>query len=85
IVELFKQQQYQPKSLPIMVSTLYAMQKGYFDSVAVDRVKEFQAKLEDYLTTRKADLMGQLANEKALDKVEEGLKSALDDFKASWK
>jgi F-type H+-transporting ATPase subunit alpha len=85
IVELFKQQQYQPKSLPIMVSTLYAMQKGYFDSVAVDRVKEFQAKLEDYLTTRKAELMQQLANEKTLDKVEEGLKSALDDFKASWK
>ncbi|MFO1482013.1 MAG: F0F1 ATP synthase subunit alpha [Verrucomicrobiaceae bacterium] len=85
IVELFKQQQYQPKSLPVMVSTLYAMQKGYFDSVAVDRVKEFQAKLEDYLTTRKADLMSQLANEKTLDKVEEGLKSALDDFKASWK
>jgi F-type H+-transporting ATPase subunit alpha len=85
IVELFKQQQYQPKSLPIMVSTLYAMQKGYFDSVAVDRVKEFQAKLEDYLTTRKAELMQQLANEKTLDKVEDGLKSVLDDFKASWK
>jgi hypothetical protein len=29
--------------------------------------------------------MQQLANEKTLDKVEEGLKSALDDFKASWK
>ncbi|MBE2286594.1 MAG: F0F1 ATP synthase subunit alpha [Prosthecobacter sp.] len=85
IVELFKQQQYQPKSLPVMVSTLYAMQKGYFDSVAVDRVKEFQAKLEEYLTTRKAELMQQLANEKTLDNVEAGLKSALDDFKASWK
>ncbi|WP_395746925.1 F0F1 ATP synthase subunit alpha [Prosthecobacter sp.] len=85
IVELFKQQQYQPKSLPIMVSTLYAMQKGYFDSVAVDRVKEFQAKLEEYLTTRKSELMDQLANEKTLDNVEAGLKSALDDFKASWK
>jgi F-type H+-transporting ATPase subunit alpha len=85
IVELFKQQQYQPKSLPIMVSTLYAMQKGYFDSVSVDRVKEFQAKLEDYLSTRKSELMDQLANEKTLDNVEAGLKSALDDFKASWK
>ena len=85
IVELFKQQQYQPKSLPIMVGTLYAMQKGYFDSVSVDRVKEFQAKLEDYLTTRKSELMDQLANEKTLDNVEAGLKSALDDFKASWK
>ncbi|WP_395752160.1 F0F1 ATP synthase subunit alpha [Prosthecobacter sp.] len=85
IVELFKQQQYQPKSLPIMVTTLYAMQKGYFDSVAVDRVKEFQAKLEEYLSTRKTELMDQLANEKALDNVEAGIKSALDDFKASWK
>jgi F-type H+-transporting ATPase subunit alpha len=84
-VELFKQQQYQPKSLPIMVSSLYAMQKGYFDSVSVDRVKEFQAKLEDYLSTRKGDLMAQLANEKTLDNVEAGLKTALDDFKASWK
>jgi F-type H+/Na+-transporting ATPase subunit alpha len=85
IVELFKQQQYQPKSLPIMVSTLYAMQKGYFDSVSVDRVKEFQSKLEEYLATRKSELMDQLANEKTLDNVEAGLKSALDDFKASWK
>lgn len=85
IVELFKQQQYQPKSLPIMVCTLYAMQKGYFDSVEVDRVKEFQAKLEEYLTTRKSELMDQLANEKTLDNVEAGIKTALDDFKASWK
>jgi F-type H+-transporting ATPase subunit alpha len=85
IVELFKQQQYQPKSLPIMVITLYAMQKGYFDSVAVDRVKEFQAKLEDYLGTRKAALLEKLANEKALDGVESDIKTALDDFKSSWK
>jgi F-type H+-transporting ATPase subunit alpha len=48
-------------------------------------VKEFQAKLEDYLTNRKSELMDQLANEKTLDNVEAGLKTALDDFKASWK
>jgi F-type H+-transporting ATPase subunit alpha len=85
IVELFKQQQYQPKSLPIMVISLYAMQKGYFDNVAVDRIKECQGKLEDYLTTRKASLLDQLANEKAIDKVENDIKSALEDFKGSWK
>jgi F-type H+-transporting ATPase subunit alpha len=85
IVELFKQQQYQPKSLPIMVASLYAMQKGYFDSVAVDRVKEFQGKLEDYLTSRKSAMLDKLANEKTLDNVEADLKTALDDFKSSWK
>ncbi len=85
IVELFKQQQYQPKSLPIMVISLYAMQKGYFDNVAVDRIKECQAKLEDYLTTRKVALLEQLANEKAIDKVEADIKTSLEDFKSSWK
>ena len=85
IVELFKQQQYQPKSLPIMVSSLYAMQKGYFDNVAVDRIKECQAKLEEYLTTRKAPMLDKLANEKTLDNVEADLKTALEDFKSSWK
>jgi len=85
IVELFKQQQYLPKSLPIMVISLYAMQKGYFDSVAVDRVKEFQAKLEEYLSTRKEPLLEKLGNEKSLDNTEADIKAALDDFKASWK
>ncbi|MEI6534215.1 MAG: F0F1 ATP synthase subunit alpha, partial [Verrucomicrobiaceae bacterium] len=85
IVELFKQQQYLPKSLPIMVASLYAMQKGYFDSVPVDRVREFQGKLEEFLSTRKEALMDKLGNEKALDNVEADLKTALDDFKTSWK
>jgi F-type H+-transporting ATPase subunit alpha len=85
IVELFKQQQYQPKSLPVMVISLYAMQKGYFDSIAVDRVKEFQTKLETYLEERKSALLEKLGNEKALDGVEADIKSALDDFKSAWK
>ncbi|MCB1226383.1 MAG: F0F1 ATP synthase subunit alpha, partial [Verrucomicrobiales bacterium] len=85
IVELFKQQQYDPKSLSIMVSTLYAMQKGYFDDVPVARVKECQLAMEDYLNTRKADLMETLGNEKKLDNVENDLKTALEDFKSSWK
>ncbi|MBL9116545.1 MAG: F0F1 ATP synthase subunit alpha [Verrucomicrobiaceae bacterium] len=85
IVELFKQQQYQPKSLPIMVISLYAMQKGYLDNVAVDRIKECQTKLEDYLGTRKAALLEQLGNEKAIDKCEDEIKAALEDFKSSWK
>ncbi len=85
IVELFKQQQYQPKSLPIMVVCLYAMQKGYFDSVSVDRIKECQAKMEDYFTTRKDALLDKIANERSLENTEADLKSGLEDFKASWK
>ena len=86
IVELFKQNQYNPKSLEIEVAVLWSMQNGHFDDVAVDRVKECQNALEEYLTNRKADLLQLIANDKALtDAVTEGLNQALSDFKASWK
>jgi F-type H+/Na+-transporting ATPase subunit alpha len=85
IVELFKQQQYQPKSLPIMVISLYAMQNGYFDDVAVDRIRECQAAMEDFFKTRKDALLLQIGNDKAIDKVTEEIKTALADFKSSWK
>jgi len=86
IVELFKQQQYLPKPLEIEVATLWSMQNGYFDDVPVDRIRECQAKLEDYLTTRKESLLEKIRNEKAMsDDITADLKSTLGDFKASWK
>jgi F-type H+/Na+-transporting ATPase subunit alpha len=67
------------------VASLYAMQNGYFDDVAVDRIKECQAKLEDYFTTRKEPLLDKIANEKTLDNVVDELKQSISDFKTSWK
>ena len=82
IVELFKQQQYQPKSLEIMVATLWAMQNGYFDDVEVAKIREVQAKFETYLTDRKESLMSNVANEKAIsDEILSELKTACEDFK----
>jgi F-type H+/Na+-transporting ATPase subunit alpha len=85
IVELFKQQQYQPKSLSVMVISLYAMQKGNFDDVPVNRIRECQAALEEYLANRKADLLVKLGNDKTLDGNEDEIKGAIADFKSSWK
>jgi F-type H+-transporting ATPase subunit alpha len=85
IVELFKQQQYQPKSLEIQVATLWAMQNGYFDDVDVDKIRECQAKLEDYLTSRKDSLLERIRNGKAInDEITSELKSAVGDFKSSY-
>jgi len=86
IVELFKQNQYSPLSLEMEVSLLYAMQNGYFDDVAVERIKECQGALEEFLNTRKNELLAKIASEKALsDEIVEGLKTALNDFKGTWK
>src|SRR6202167_5832985 len=48
IVELFKQVQYNPLATEVMVSTLWSMQNGFLDDVPVDKIKDFQLKLQDY-------------------------------------
>ena len=82
IVELFKQKQYNPQSVAEMVAVLWAMQNGYIDEVEVDRVQEFQDKLREYLSTRKASLLELItAKEKVDDDLAAQLKSTLDEFK----
>ena len=65
---------------------IWAVQNGYVDDVPVERIKEFQAGWTDFLTTRKADLLGKIAAEKALSKeLTAALKAAADQFKQTWK
>ena len=85
IVELFKQIQYNPIPVEEQVAVMWAMQNGYVDPIPVDRVKEFQTKLQDYLQTRKEGLLRAIAEKKQLDaELESQLKDALEDFKATW-
>ncbi|MEP6662164.1 MAG: F0F1 ATP synthase subunit alpha [Verrucomicrobiota bacterium] len=86
IVEVFKQPQYNPMAVEVQAAILWAVQNGMMDDVAVDKVKDFQAKLTDYLTSRKSDLMGKIAKEKALsDALIGDLKSAITEFKQTYK
>src|SRR6187401_2531110 len=86
IVELFKQKQYNPISVEEQVAVMWAMQNGYLDSVPVERVKEYQVKLQDYLQTRKASLLQTIREKKEIDKdLEAQMKAALDEFKNGWR
>src|SRR5678810_585817 len=85
IVELFKQNQYNPTPVESQSAVLWAMQNGYLDAVPVDRVKEFQIKLQDYLQTRKESVLASIRTKKAIDKdLEAELATALNDFKTTW-
>jgi F-type H+/Na+-transporting ATPase subunit alpha len=85
IVELFKQKQYNPIPVEQQVSIMWAMQNGYLDAVPVERVKEFQNKLQDWLETRKEPLLRAIREKKQLDQeLESQLKSAMEEFKTTW-
>jgi F-type H+-transporting ATPase subunit alpha len=86
IVELFKQGQYDPFRVEQEVAVLFAMQKGYFDDVPVDKVKECQSKMLEYFTTRKGDVLAAILDKLTIDKeVEEKLHGAIKDFKSFYK
>jgi F-type H+-transporting ATPase subunit alpha len=85
IVEVFKQPQYNPQSVELQVAVLWAVQNGYFDKVDVEKVKDFQDKLTDFLVTRKEDLLKQIVNEKALsDTLTATLKETIEEFSGTY-
>ncbi|MCW5558047.1 MAG: F0F1 ATP synthase subunit alpha [Verrucomicrobiae bacterium] len=86
IVELFKQNQYNPIPVEVQVAILWTMQNALLDDVPVDKVKDFQTKLADFLGTRKAALLDKIRNEKAVSDVLAGeLKAAVTEFKQSYR
>jgi F-type H+-transporting ATPase subunit alpha len=86
IVELFKQNQYNPIPVEVQAAVLWAMQNNFLDDVAVDKVKDFQTKLTDYLTSRKTALLDKIRTEKAISDALAGeLKAAVGEFKQTYR
>jgi F-type H+-transporting ATPase subunit alpha len=83
IVELFKQAQYNPIAVEMQATVLWAMQKGLFDPIAVDKVKETQNKFVEFISTRKSSILEKLGKKRQFDEeVEKELTAALEDFKS---
>jgi F-type H+-transporting ATPase subunit alpha len=67
------------------VAILWAVQNSFMDDVAVEKIKDFQARLTDFLTNRKADLVARIEREKAIsDPLASDLKAAVVEFKQTY-
>ncbi|PAW78638.1 MAG: F0F1 ATP synthase subunit alpha [Verrucomicrobia bacterium Tous-C9LFEB] len=85
IVELFKQPQYNPIPVEVQAAVMWAMQNNFFDKVAVDKVKDFQTKLTEYLTTRAEGVLTALREKGAIDDtISAELKKAVGAFADSY-
>ncbi len=86
IIELFNQPQHHPIPVELQVALLWVVQNGYVDKVPVERMKDYQAKLTEYLTSSKPDLLTKIGAEKALnDALTSALKAAAEEFAQIWK
>jgi F-type H+-transporting ATPase subunit alpha len=85
VVEIFNQKNYHPVPIEIQAITLWAVQNNFFDKIPVDKVKDFQTKLTDFLTTRQEKILAQLREKRAFDDtITEQLKAAVGQFAETY-
>ncbi len=85
MMELLKQDQYQPMPVEEQVAVLYAGTRGYLDDVDVDNVRRFEAELLEFMRSSKSDVLKQVKDKGDLEAdLEEMLKNAIEEFKKSF-
>jgi F-type H+-transporting ATPase subunit alpha len=84
VTELMKQLQYAPLSIAKMAVTLFAVNKGYFDDVAVVKALSFESALHSYLESNNKTLLDEIESSKDLNADNEKLLSAaIEKFKST--
>jgi F-type H+/Na+-transporting ATPase subunit alpha len=85
VTELLKQPQYSPLPISLMAVSLFAVNKGYFDSLDVKQVLAFEAGLHNFMKTSHGALLQKIEDSKQLDKDGEAqLAAAIADFKKTF-
>lgn len=84
VMELMKQPQYAPLSVSEMAVTLFAINKGYFDDVPVNKALEFESGLQAFVKSQYKALDDAIASSKDLSADNEKiLVSAIEKYKST--
>jgi F-type H+/Na+-transporting ATPase subunit alpha len=85
MVELLKQGQFAPMSMVEQVAVLFAATQGFIDDVPVEAIAKFEQEFLRYMKDRKADVMKELADKKAIDDdLKVKMTQAIEDFKKGF-
>ena len=81
LVEVLKQQQYQPMPWVDQVISIFAATNGYLDDQPINSVSKFEKDFLNFIKTNNADLRKSIEKSVKIDDASESqLKSALDEF-----
>ncbi|MEM7683016.1 MAG: F0F1 ATP synthase subunit alpha [Planctomycetota bacterium] len=86
MVELLKQGQYAPLDVIDQVIQIFAASNGFLDTLALDQVQDFAAKLVEHMHGPQRPIYDELADKKTLKKdgLSDRLKEAIADFKKTY-
>ena len=84
-VELLKQTQYSPMVVEHQVISLYALSRGYMDSVPVAKIKEFEAGLIEFVEANAKEFIANVKEKKMWEDASEAkLKETIESFKSTF-
>jgi F-type H+-transporting ATPase subunit alpha len=82
VTELMKQPQFAPLSVAEQALTLFAVNRGYYDDVPVDKALAFESNLRTFVKSKYNALFDKIESTKDLDaEGEKALAAAIEDFK----
>jgi F-type H+-transporting ATPase subunit alpha len=81
--EVMKQKQYEPQSVAEMALSIYAVNNGYLDKVAIPKVVDFEAALQGYANSSHKASLDAINAKPVLKEHEATLKKIIEDFLAN--
>jgi F-type H+-transporting ATPase subunit alpha len=85
LVEILKQDQYQPLNFARQIPIIYAATNGFLDDIEVDEVQRFEREFDEYLSAKHPDVSDMIMTEKKLtDAITDILDAALEKFKSGF-
>ncbi len=85
LVELLKQEPYNPLPVEKQIVAIYAGTNGYLDDIPVEAVRKFEKELYAYLDNERPDILKEIREKKALDdELKKKIDEALRDFKSKF-
>jgi F-type H+/Na+-transporting ATPase subunit alpha len=85
LVEILKQPQYKPVPNEKQVLIIFAANNGFLDEYPVAALRRYETELYSFFDSRKADVLAELRDKKAIDDDLKGkIVAALDEFKKEF-
>ncbi len=85
LVELLKQEPYNPLPVEKQIVAIFAGTNGYLDDLPVESVRKFERELYTFLDSERQDILQEIREKKALDdELKKKIREALDTFKSRF-
>ncbi len=85
LTEILKQTQYNPLSMESQVVVIFATINGFLDNIEIQKVKEFEKGLLEYIEDKNKNILEAIAKEKDIsDETNKNLKQAIEEYKKSF-